>query len=293
MKRLILLLISLVLLLGAFVPLTTIRSEQPPEVRLGFYPPASVVRALSTQHYHFLSQIIFLNCIFYYGSAVDRKEAPNLQRMYEALYTSSRLDPYNMDTYYMAQAIFPFETGMVEPTVKLLEYGFEHRTWDWYLPFFLSFDYAYFLRDYEKAGYFMAKSAEINKKQAFFYTLAARFFYEGDRTALALAYLKEMIANERNERIRQLMITRAQAFEGILQLEEAVLAFGEHYQRRPKNLDEVKKAGFIDKMPTDPYGGKFYLDKMGRVRTTSRLARASGKKASQAGEGQSRPESKD
>ena len=41
----------------------------------------------------------------------------------------------------------------------------------------------------------------------------------------------------------------------------------------------MKRAGFIDKIPADPYEGEFYLDKMGRVRTTSRLAKARGKKA--------------
>ena len=198
--------------------------------------------------------------------------------MYEALYTSSRLDPYNMDTYYISQAVLPWEAGMAKPTIELLEYGFAHRTWDWYLPLFLSFDYAYFLRDYQKAGEYMAKSAELNKKQAFFYTLAARYFYEGGRTALAVTYLKELIANERNERIRQLMVTRATALEAILMLEEGVLAFKEHYHRPPENLEEVKRAGFIDKIPADPYGGEFYLNKMGKVRTTSRLAKARGKK---------------
>jgi tetratricopeptide (TPR) repeat protein len=210
--------------------------------------------------------------------------------MFAALQTSSRLDPYNMDTYYMAQAVFTWEAGMAKPVIDLLEYGFAHRTWDWYLPLFLSFDYAYFLRDYQKAGEYMAKSAELNKKQAFFYTLAARYFYEGGRTALAVTYLKELIANERNERIRQLMMTRATALEAILLLEQGVSAFKQHYQRPPENLEEVRRTGFIDKIPADPYGGEFYLDKMGRVRTTSRLAKARGKKTSQAGKAKPRPE---
>jgi tetratricopeptide (TPR) repeat protein len=172
----------------------------------------------------------------------------------------------------LAQAVLPWEAGLVKPTIQLLEYGFRHRDWDWYLPLFLSFDYAYFLRDYERAGHYMAKTAELNPGVAYFYTLAARYFYEAGRTALALAYLGELIPQERNEQIRKQMIMRAEALKGILVLEEAVAGFRERYHRIPKDLKELEHAGLLERTPTDPYGGEFYLDGEGRVRTTSKLA---------------------
>lgn len=271
-KQAVLLLASLLLVFGSLHPLTGIRSRQPPEERLGFYPPAPVVRALSAEHYHFLSQVIFLNCIFYYGTLVERKDVPNWERMYEALSTSARLDPYNMDTYYLCQAVLTWDAGMVRRAVELLEFGFQHRSWDWYLPLFLSFDYAYFFRDYEKAAHYMARAAELNKRAAHFSTLAARYWYEGGRTALALAYLKELIPHERNETIKKRMIVRARALEAILILEKAVATFKKHCGRLPRDIGEMQQAGFIDKIPVDPYGGTFYLDREGKVRTTSKLA---------------------
>jgi hypothetical protein len=261
------------LLFSVFVPLTRIRSTQAPEARLGFYPPAPVIKALTADHYHFFSHVILLNCVFYYGTMAERGEVPNWQRLYEALATSARLDPYNIDTYYLSQAVLPWEARLVRPTIELLEYGFAHRHWDWYLPLFLSFDYAYFFRDYDKAGYYMSKAAVLNKKAGYFYTLSARYFYEAGRTAFALAFLREMIANERNERIRHLMETRAAALEAILALEQAVSAFKERSGRMPTDLNEVRQAGLVDEIPVDPYGGTFYLDREGRIRTTSKLAR--------------------
>ena len=274
MKSIVLLMASLVLFVGSLYSLTTIRGQQPPDLQLGFYPPAPVAKALSADHYHFLSQVILLNTTFYYGTAVERRKAPNWGRMYEALQTSARLDPYNMDTYYLAQAVLPWEARLVKPTIELLEYGFAHRPWDWYLPLFLSFDYVYFLRDYEKAGYYIAKAGALNPRAGYFFTLSARYFYESGRTAFAIAYLRELIATERNEQLRQQMITRAEALEAILLLEQAVSAFNERYHRLPRNVDEVQQEGFIERMPVDPYGGTFYLDEQGRVRTTSKLARA-------------------
>ena len=192
-------------------------------------------------------------------------------RIYRALYTSTRLDPYNMDAYYFAQAVLAWEKGMAQRAVELLEYGFAHRTWDWYLPFYISFDYAFFLKDYEKAGMYLAKAAALKPEVEWYATLAARYFYEGGSTALALAYLREMIPAARNEAIKKRLVTRAEAFEKVLKIEEAIAAYKQRFQTNPEDLERLVRAGLLARIPEDPYGGKFYLDEQGRVRTTSKL----------------------
>jgi tetratricopeptide (TPR) repeat protein len=265
--------IFVVLLVGASVPLTRVRDVQPPEARLGFFPPAPVIKVLAADQYQFLSQVISLQCVFYFGSKVEsRQHMPNWQNLYRALFTATRLDPYNMDSYYFAQAVLAWEAKMVPQVIELLKYGFEHRPWDFYLPYFISFDYAFFLKDYKRAGEYLAKAAELNPEVEWYATLAARYFYEGGTTALALAYLKEMIPTARNEAIKKRMITRAEAFERILLLEKAVLAYTNRFQSGPKKLEDLVEAGLLAKIPEDPYGGSFYLDNEGRIRTTSRLA---------------------
>jgi tetratricopeptide (TPR) repeat protein len=272
-KRVGLLVAFSVLLIGTYVPLTSLRDLRPPDVRLGFFPPAPVVKALSADQYQFLSQVISLQCIFYFGTLVEeRRQAPDWSRVYDALYTATRLDPYNMDAYYFAQAVLTWDARRPREAIDLLEYGFAHRNWDWYLPFFLSFDYAFFLRDYTKAGEFMAKAAALNPQAAWFSTLAARYYYEGGRTALALVYLEEMISTARNEAIKKNLMTRAAALERILKLEEAVLIYQQRFQRPPENLEVLVHEGILKKIPEDPYGGNFYLDQQGKVRTTSKLA---------------------
>ena len=272
MKRFFLLLVFLILLLGTYVPLTRIRDAQPPEVRLAFFPPAPVVKALSADQYQFLSQVITLQCLFYFGSLVEeRRQVLDWSRVHQALYTATRLDPYNMDAYYFAQAVLTWDAGTPRQAIKLLEYGFSYRSWDWYLPFFLSFDYAFFLKDYIKAADYMAKAAELNP-QAWFTTLAARYFYEGGETAFALAYLKEMIKTTRSESLKKHMMIRAEALEKILQLEKAILVYQKRFKVAPKKLDDLIRTGIVEHIPKDPYGGSFYLDEQGRVRTTSKLA---------------------
>ena len=272
-KRIVLLFVFVVLLIGTHVELTRVRDARPPQARLGFYPPAPVIKALTADHYQFMSQIISLQCLFYFGTLVElRSQAPDWWRIYRAVYTSTRLDPYNMDAYYFAQAVLTWETGMTQQALELLEYGFAHRTWDWYLPFYISFDYAFFLKDYEKAGFYLAKAAELKPEVEWYATLAARYFYEGGSTALALAYLQEMIPAARNEVIKKRLVTRAQAFEAVLQIEQAIAAYKQRFQTDPEDLRRLVSAGLLERIPDDPYGGKFYLDEQGRVRTTSKFA---------------------
>jgi tetratricopeptide (TPR) repeat protein len=272
-KRLVLLLVFAFLTVGTLVRLTQIRDAKPAEARLGFFPPAPVIKALSADQYQFVSQVISLQCLFYFGTLVEQQvQRPDLQRIHQALYTSTRLDPYNMDAYYFAQAVLTWETNMIPQVIDLLEYGFAHRSWDWYLPFFLSFDYAYFLRDYKKAGEYLAQVAKLKPEVNWYATLAARYFYEGGSTALALAYLKEIIPTARNEAIKRRMMTRAEALEKILKIEQAIVAYRKRFQRDPKELGDLVNGGVLDLVPEDPYGGSFYLDKTGRVRTTSKLA---------------------
>jgi hypothetical protein len=65
---------------------------------------------------------------------------------------------------------------------------------------------------------------------------------------------------------------RAEALEKILQLEEVIAGFKKRFHRAPYRLQELVDVGILNHLPEDPYGGTFYLDKQGKVRTTSKLA---------------------
>jgi hypothetical protein len=54
-----------------------------------------------------------------------------------------------------------------------------------------------------------------------------------------------------------------------LYLEKAVEHFRERLGRLPRHLDELVKQGVVREIPSDPYGGTFYLTPEGGVKTTS------------------------
>jgi hypothetical protein len=96
--------------------------------------------------------------------------------------------------------------------------------------------------------------------------------YEAEETEIAIEFIKQMIKEIKKENLRRTLEIRLQALKAIAYLEKGVREFKERYRRLPKDLKEMLELGIIKKIPRDPYGGNFYIDEDGRVRTTSGLA---------------------
>ena len=262
---------------GLFLaPFVEHMATRPVEVRLGYIPHPQILKMTTADHDLLVAGAAVVNILFYYGTVVDKALKnviirPEYQNMYRTVVTAVRLDPYNQDAYYFAQAAFTWELGRIREVNKILEEGLRYRTWDPWLPFYLGFNHSYFLKDYAAAARYMKIAAE-RSGNPLFAKLAARYFYEAKQTDLGLVFLDTMIAQSRDEAVKKTYKMRRDALWAISQLEEALSAFTERFGYPPHQLQELVSAGLIEKLPVDIYGGSFYLDSAGRVRSTSKLA---------------------
>lgn len=245
-------------------------------VKLGYTPAAEVLKLSVAEHRQAVAGWTVLKVLFYYGSTIqamldDRPVRPEYFNMFSTLQTALKLDPYNMDAYYFAQGAFTWEVGRIREVNNLLDYGMKYRTWDWYLPYFAGFNEAYFLKDYARASAYMQKAAELSGNPLFT-RLATRYFYEAGRTDLGLAFLDNAIRQAKEPRLREIYQLRRQALLAVRALEAAIEKFHAGFKRLPQSLRELVTAGFVAELPADPYGGEFYLDPKGKVRTTSNFA---------------------
>jgi hypothetical protein len=55
-------------------------------------------------------------------------------------------------------------------------------------------------------------------------------------------------------------------------IEQARDHYAEEQGRLPENIDDLLNKGYLETEPIDLYGGEFYLDENGQVRTTSKFA---------------------
>jgi len=274
MKRPALLCIGLLLLVASLVALTEIRSTRPPAERLGYMPSFEVAYFSSLEYRLLISELMFFNAVFYYGTLTDKpEEKPDYLRIYQYVATSTRLNPYNIDSYYFGQAILTWDAGMVRGMNSLLEMGVVKRNWDFYLPFFLGFNYSYFLNEFEKAAQYTAMAAQLNPHAYFLTTLAGRLYYQANKTDLALQYLTTVYNGTKNEAVKKALLIRIETLERVALLEKTVKLYESKTGYPPRELSDLVREGILTRIPEDPYGGAFYLDRHdGRVKTTSNMA---------------------
>ena len=248
--------------------------------KLGYIPSVNAMKVIAADHKQFMSATLMLKVLIYFGGMIEKADNqlqipadyPAMSRTIDA---ALKLDPYNMDGYYFAQGILAWDVGKAELANSFLEYGMKYRTWDWQLPYFAGFNYAFFLKDYGKAASQYRRAAELSGNEMFM-NLAGRYMQRSGNTEMAIAYLGMMAKNTRQESVRKSLLTRRNAFLELLKIEKARNEFVQRKGKDPGSLNDLINAGFLNKVPTDPYGGKFFLKSDGSVSSTSGFAHPAG-----------------
>jgi tetratricopeptide (TPR) repeat protein len=276
MKKYVLLTTFLLLYVAVVYPFTSYLRNKPFLERMGHTPEPEVLRFLSADQTHFVAATLLVKVISYYGSLVEQVQKkvyipPEYPEMQNTIETAVKLDPYNMDSYYFGQAIMVWDARQVKAMNGLLEYGMKFRNWDFYLPYFAGFNCAYFLKDYESAARYYRRAGELTGSDLLM-KLTGRYLYEAGKTGLAVNYLSAMVKGTTNEAIKKTLQTRLRAFREVQSIEAAQQRYREINHRAVGSVEDLVHKGYLTAIPVDPYGGTFYLDKQGKVRSTSNFA---------------------
>lgn len=283
--------ITFFLALAAYItliqPFTNYLKNRPLQLKVGYVPEAKVLKYITADQRYSVANLVILKVIFYFGSLIEKsKEAnvyasnPDYPGMFRVLQTGLRLDPYDADAYYFAQAAYTWEVGRYTEVNNMLEYGMKYRTWDYQLPFFAGFNAAYFMKDFKKAAEYMKKAAEIAKEQQFA-TLAARYFYEAGETEFGILFIDMMKSSAKDVNEKKLYEFRKKSLIAVQKIENAIKVYRLRFGAAPATINELVAGGYLPAVPIDPYGGKFYLDNEGKVRSTSKLSFAGAKAATE------------
>lgn len=281
-RPLTILVISLVLYAGIITPFSDYMRQKPVEEKLGYVPSLKVIRILSADQKELVSASLILKVLMYYGGLVMKAQSnilsspPDYVMMSRIIHGSLQLDPYNMDGYYFAQSFLVWEAHQVAVANNLLQYGMKYRTWDWYLPFFAGFNYAYFLKDYSNAAKYYRLAAELSGTPLYV-SLSARYLQRAGHTDLAIAYLESMSKSAKGV-VKDAYQLRLNAFKEVRKIERARDTFVKSRGKLPDSVTELINAGYLAESPRDPYGGTFFIKPDGSVATTSNFTFAAVKK---------------
>lgn len=250
--------------------------DRPSAIKLGPPPNAKILRAASGEFAALYAECQIVKVLFYFGTLIEELKQnviiqPEFFNMFKTMESSVILDPYNMDAYYFSQAAFTWELGRAAEVNALLDYGMKYRSWDYWLPFYAGFNAAYFLKDYQAAAAYMKRAAEISG-DPLFTNLTARYFFESGRADLGMAFLDTMIAVSKDDAVKRTYQMRKEALTAVKVIETALKRYPRSYKDSLVSLKALVLEGYLDRIPEDPYGGEFYIDSDGRVRSTSKFS---------------------
>ncbi len=234
-------------------------------------PDVEVVDIFALEFKNLVSDILFFDAItFIGGKKTFRLEMQEGEQLYSLLNASSFLNPYNVDPYYLGQSILTWETKMYDRANILLKRGMQYRNKEWVFPFFIAYNYFYFMNDTLRGAEYMKVAIERpGSPTLVLTTLASRLYYRSGRTEVGILLLKDAEAHEADEGVKKIYRKRIKAMEGVLVIEKAIEVYKNKYSRKPANIDMLIKAGLLKSRPHDPYGGQYYIDKEGNVKSTS------------------------
>jgi hypothetical protein len=239
-----------------------------------FVLPSPILRITSLEFKGLVSDILFLEVLTYYGGTLGRTERPYVkewewQWFYKALNAATDVDPYFLDPYYFGNGIFSWEARKIKEANILLEKGSGYRTWDWILPFFIGFNNFFFLQDNVKAADYLMEASRRPGANPMLGSLASKLAFKGNLTETSIQFLEETLQRTDDERAKEVLKTRLEILRSILYLEKAIYKYKQAFHNKPRNLEALVTKRIIRSIPLDPYGGRFYIDKDGGVRSTS------------------------
>jgi len=237
--------------------------------------PPAILRITSLEFRSLVSDYLFLKSLVFIGSTFERTEKPRVKNgewkwVYNTLDASTTLDPYFLDPYYLANAFLTWDAFMIQEDNLLLIRGSKHRDWDSILPFFVGFNYFYFLQDNVNARKWLLEASEKPDAPHIFYTeLASKLSNEKNRTNNAIAFLEEMTKKTNDESLKDKYASRISYLRSVLQVERAVELYKKKFGKQPSDLKTLVQTGLVREIPADPYGEQLYLDSDGHVKSSS------------------------
>jgi len=191
-------------------------------------------------------------------------------RLSDLLETVTRIDPRFVVPYLLGGIVLGDSPHHTTEALQLLAQGERRFPAEWRFPFYTSYIRYFLLEDPVEGGMALLRASRIPGSPPHFPFLASRMLSEGNRPDTALAFLKDMSERETDPRRKTSIeerIRRVEVERDLQSLERAIAEYVSRVGTPPGQLADLVRAGVIDRVPEEPYGGKYLMTKEGGVRS--------------------------
>lgn len=240
---------------------------------LAYFPSGVALKESAVEYRQVLADFIWLTAIDYYGRHLQTDQRYDwLGHIFEILTT---LDPQFVGAYHFGALTLAWDAGKPIEGLRLLFSGMKANPLNWQLPFDAGFINYILLGDYQSA----ARLFMVSSKLPGAWVMVARWVpYTIARSgdfATARQMWRDLYRSTENRKLRELIVRQLRWLalqEGLAQIQNAVNRFLEKEKRLPYSIDELIYRGYLEKLPEEPYGGKYFLDG-DKVRSTTPAGR--------------------
>lgn len=243
--------------------------DRPYEVR--YIPEGSALRFLDRGARLSIADAYWLATVQYIGD--QYLSHGSYDRLFALADLVTDLDPRHGYAYQTAGIVLS-SAGRLEESDRILQKGMEPGRPNWWsFPFYIAFNDFFYRGNYASAAHWAEIAARTPGASSNISQLALSLTVKSGDPATAVRFLEEMRKAARDERTAAALEEQyklAVLQRDFAQLDAAVARFVRRVGRAPADLEEVRRRGFLDAIPPDPFGGRFELRGDGKVHSTGR-----------------------
>ncbi len=235
---------------------------------IAYLPRPAAVRWSSLAHPTLAANLYWLRAVQYMGD--PKANARGWEKLFPILDLITDLDPRHGYAYQVGGNILA-GAGRIDESNRLLEKGAANVPERYILPYHRGVNAFLYAGDYALAGHWferaaMAKGAPLHTREA-----VMAMYVKGDQADAAIRFLTHMLEASDDPESRKALeaqLQQARLEKIALRLDDAVERYRERIGRLPASLEVIQRAGFLDEVPPDPYGGSWIIDEEGRTHST-------------------------
>ncbi len=223
-------------------------------------PNGELLKAFSIGYSSVIADLLWLEVV----QAIGEKQLSDsgYQWIYHAVDVVTTLDPRFEYSYEIAGIALAALGKQYELSNRLLLKGTQNMPEDWKLPFYLGFNYYFYLNDYKNAAKYMSLSSSLPGHSHYLPGLAARLYVQANDPDLALDFLKQVYDDSKDENTKQQIELRMKEViieRDIRRLNQAI-GFYQHQFGKIQTLDDLVRSKLIQGVPPEPFGGTYFYD---------------------------------
>lgn len=226
-----------------------------------YFPSGKFMRGAAVEYQHLAADVVWLRAIQYYGyHLMTDQKYEWLGHVFEIL---TALDPQFTGAYHFGAMTLAWDARKPHEALRLLTNGMMSNPFEWQLPFDAGFICYMLLEDYETAGTFFRIASQLPDAWLIASRWAAVSMAKGGDYETAREMWVEIYRGTENKALRALVVRqlrRLKLDESLVRLQQALDAFREDRGRPPAGLLELVHAGYIDRIPDEPYGGRYFIE---------------------------------